>query len=199
MANQSGHHHHGPWGMEQLKRLQHPDRARIMPPEVVLEHLNAGLGTRVADVGAGLGWLTFPLAVAVGASGRVMAIDPSEDGVSAIRERAAREGLGQIEVLLAPAEDTGLPDNTVDRVVWHTMYHDVSDRPLALREMHRILKPGGRWVIVDWLKEETESGPPLSVRMSAKEVAAEVEGAGFDVVEEWSGGPVTWGLTVAKR
>ena len=200
MANQSEHHHHhGAWGMEQLKRLQHPDRARLMPPEVVLEHLNAGLGSRVADVGAGLGWLTFPLAVAVGVSGRVLAIDPSEDGMAAIRERARREGLGQIETRLAPAEDTGLPDETVDRIVWHTMYHDVADRPAALHEMRRILKPGGRWVIVDWLKEEMESGPPLHVRMSAKQVAVEVTDAGFSVVDEWSAGPVTWGLTVEKQ
>ncbi len=200
MANQSEHHHHhGPWGMEQLKRLEHPDRARVMPPEVVLAHLNAGAGSRVADVGAGLGWLTFPLAVAVGASGRVLAIDPSEDGVAAIRERAKREGLGQIEALVAAAEDTGLADETVDSVVWHTMYHDVADRPAALGEMRRILKPGGRWVIVDWIKEEMESGPPLQVRMSAEEVEAEVTRAGFAVVDTWSGGPVTWGLTVEKR
>lgn len=196
----AGHgHHHGAWTMDQLRNLERPERDQLMPRAVVLSALGAEPGATVADVGAGLGWLTFPLAVAVGASGRVLAIDPSHDGIDAISTRARQEGLGQIETIQAPAENTGLPDNYVDRIVWHTMYHDVADRSAALDEMRRILKPGGRWVIVDWDKKPMEVGPPLTVRMSPDEVKAEVTQAGFEVVEEWEAGPVTWGLTLERR
>lgn len=184
--------------MEQLARLNHADRGQLMPQAPVLEAVNAPAGAIVADVGAGLGWLTFPLAVAVGSAGRVLAIDPSEDGVQAIQARASEEELGQIEAIVARAEDTGLPHNYLDRVVWHTMYHDVEDRERALGEMHRILKPGGRWVIVDWDKRPMDVGPPLEVRISREQVLEEVAKAGFRVVDQWTAGPVTWGLTLEK-
>ncbi|PSR23545.1 MAG: methyltransferase type 11 [Sulfobacillus acidophilus] len=169
-----------------------------MPQAPVLEALNATPGAVVADVGAGLGWLTFPLAVAVGANGRVLAIDPSVDGIQAIQARARQEELAQIETIVARAEDTGLPHDYLDAALWHTMYHDIEDRNQALAEMHRILKPKGRWVIVDWDKRPMEFGPPHEIRIAREQVMEEVSAAGFHVVEQWTAGPVTWGLTVEK-
>lgn len=184
--------------MEHLKNLMRPERESLMPKEPVLSHLEVRLGSRVADVGAGLGWLTFPLAIQVGPAGRVYAIDPSQDGISAIRGEARAESLGQIEAVLARAERTPLQDGEVDRIVWHTMYHDVQDRDQALLEMTRILKPGGLWVIVDWEKRQMEMGPPLEVRVTADTVIAEVSQTGMLLRERWQAGPVTWGLTFEK-
>lgn len=192
------HHHHGAWSRDQLKNLERPDREALMPRAPVLAEVNAQLGETIADVGAGLGWLTFPLAVAVGESGHVLAIDPSHDGISVIKARAEAERLPQIETWERSAEDTGLPASSVDGVLWHTMYHDVADRPQAVKEMFRITRSGGRWVIVDWEKQAMEAGPPLSVRMSPEEVQSEVEEAGFRVKRQWKAGPVTWGMTVEK-
>ena len=193
-------HHHGAWNQEQLERLMRPERDHLMPRGTVLAEVNAALGSKVADVGAGMGWLTFPLAVAVGESGRVFAIDPSPEGVRAIRQRAQDERLDQIEAMEASAEHTRLPDGDVDTVVWHTMYHDVGDIRQSLRETERILKSGGRFVVVDWDKRETESGPPLQVRVSPEEAEQQIqEVGGFDVVKRWKAGPVTWGLTFEKH
>lgn len=191
-------HHHGAWSQAELERLNRPDRAQLMPKEPVLDKIGAMPGSWVADVGAGLGWLTFPLALQVGQAGLVVAIEPSAAGIDAIRQRALREQLPQVDARVAAAENTGLGDGTVDRVVWHTMYHDISDRAAALREMHRILKPHGLWIIVDWEKRPMADGPPYAVRFHPQEVRGEVEAMGFRVVEQWSAGPVTWGLTVEK-
>lgn len=200
MPENSEHHshHHGPWTREQLSNLERPDREQLMPRGPVIQEVNAPFGGVVADIGAGVGWLTFPLAVAVGQSGKVLAIDPSVDGIQAIRERAEEQQLPQIETLNASAEETGLPDDYVDRLLWHTMYHDVNDRPKSVGEMFRIMKPGGRWIIVDWMKQDMEMGPHLSVRMSPQEVESEVTAAGFRKIREWKAGPVTWGLTFEK-
>lgn len=184
--------------MDQLQNLMRPDREKLMPRRPVLEQLGIREGATVADVGAGLGWLTFPLAEAVGRQGQVYAIDPSRDAIRMIQDRVQREGWSQVTAIEAFAERTPLPDGAVERIVWHTMYHDVHDRVQALQEMHRILSPEGRWVIVDWEKSPMEVGPPLSVRMNPDEVASELEGAGFRVLSRWTAGPVTWGLTVAK-
>ena len=199
MEAAGGHGHKlGPWTREQLARLEYPGRDLMMPRALVLDYVGAPFGSRVADVGAGLGWLTFPLALVVGSLGEVFALDPSPEAVEVIGERAQRSGLAQVRPREASAEETGLPDNFLDRIVWHTMYHDVADRAQALGEMHRILKPQGRWIIVDWDKRPMEKGPPLSVRVTPQEVETEVEAVGFRVVRKWSAGPVTWGITLEK-
>ncbi len=198
MVEEAKGHHLGAWNMEQLARLERPDRELLMPRDVVMGFVGVPFGGKVADVGAGLGWLTLPLALAVGSPGEVFAIDPSREAVEFIAERARQAGLAQVRPCQAPAEATGLADNFLDRIVWHIMYHDVADRDRALGEMHRILKPGGRWIIVDWDKREMKEGPPLSVRMSPLDVENEVERAGFKVLRHWSAGPVTWGITAEK-
>lgn len=196
--NHSADHNHGAWNMDQLSRLARPERHEMMPISTVLSHVRAESGSTVVDVGAGLGWLTFPLASLVGPSGRVVAIDPSTDGIQAITLKADQEHYKQVEARVARAEDTGLADECADCLVWHTMYHDVENRGLALSEMYRIAKSGAYWVIVDWDKRPMDVGPPLSVRMTAEEVEMEVHQVGFRTVERWQGGPVTWGLTMSK-
>jgi len=192
------HHHHHEWTEEHLRHLEHPDREQWMPRAPVLEAVDARPGDKVADVGAGLGWLTFPLAMAVGASGRVLAIDPSPDAVRALRERSQADHLAQVEVIQARAESTHLPADYVDRVVWHTMYHDVEGRQSAIDEMFRIMKSGARWVVVDWVKDESVNGPPIAIRMHPEEVAGEITAHGFIQVGSFTPGPVTWGLIFEK-
>lgn len=196
--HEHGHHGQG-WNRQQLANLERPDREEIMPKTPVLIAMNAQLGERVADVGAGLGYFSFPLAVAVGASGTVLAIDPSEDACQELRMRARQAQVDQITVIQAGAERTGVEATTIDRILWHTMYHDVHDLVQSVTEMHRILKPGGLWVVVDWIKQETGMGPPLSVRVNPSEAQAQAELLGFKLVKQFSPGPVTWGLVFERQ
>ncbi|MCL4520261.1 MAG: methyltransferase domain-containing protein [Firmicutes bacterium] len=192
------HHHSGGWTREQLANLERPDRETIMPKGPVLNALQVQPGHRVADVGAGLGYFTFPMAIAVGNSGRVLAVDPSVDACEEMSKRVEDDRLDHVEVIQRPAENTTVATESVDRILWHTMYHDVQDLDASIGEMMRILKPGGRWVVVDWVKDDTKMGPPLSVRVSPDEAAEAIEQRGLKVVERFSPGPVTWGLVVEK-
>lgn len=183
---------------EHLLRLDNPDREQIMPKAPVLEAVNATLGMRVADIGAGLGYFALPLAVAVGRAGVVLAVDPSPAAREELTHRAQNAGLSQVEVISGSAEETGLDSNSVDRALWHTMYHEVQHRPKAINEMLRILREGGRWVVVDWKKELTDFGPPAEHRFTADEVVDEVRPYGFREVQRFAPGPVTWGLVFEK-
>lgn len=193
-----GHHHPAGWTREQLANLERPDREKIMPKGPVLEALDIPPGARVADVGAGLGYFTLPMAQAVGVTGRVLAVDPSADACRELAHRAKNAQLSHVEIIQRPAETTGIPRASLDRILWHTMYHDVHDLGAAIEEMGRILKNGGRWVIVDWLKEDTGMGPPLTVRVSSDQAVDAVASRGFRVVSRFTPGPVTWGLVVEK-
>ncbi|MDA8194052.1 MAG: class I SAM-dependent methyltransferase [Thermaerobacter sp.] len=194
-------HHHVRdriWTREHLANLEHPDRETYMPKAPVLAALKAGRGQRVADIGAGLGYFTLPLAGSVGREGAAIAVDPSPDACAELVKRAEQAGLSQLAVIQAGAEKTPILSGSLDGVLWHTMYHDVPDLAAAFLEMRRILRRGGRWVIVDWLKEETGLGPPLSVRVHRDEAEAAGVAAGFSVLERFVPGPVTWGLVLGK-
>src|SRR5512143_1493294 len=84
-------------------------RDRWQQPERVIDALGVRPGERVADLGAGGGYFTFRLADAVGPTGRVYAVDVDPDLLAYLRERAAREGRSNVEVIEATADDPHLP------------------------------------------------------------------------------------------
>lgn len=108
-------------------------------------------GETVLDIASGTGLVTFPLADAVTATGRVVATDISQAMIDIIRRETEIRGYRQIDAFRADAETLeGLADNTFDLVTCALgfMYFPEPDR--ALKEIRRVLKPGGRIVIAVW-------------------------------------------------
>ncbi len=103
----------------------------------------AGLGTgqRILEPGCGTGRLTQVLARVVGPAGRVVALDISSAMVAACRQRLA--GSPQVAVLHAALEELEARDASFDRVVCHQVFPHFDDKPLALRIIRRLLRPGG--------------------------------------------------------
>jgi ubiquinone/menaquinone biosynthesis C-methylase UbiE len=106
-------------------------------------------GEDVLDIGSGPGFLTAEMAAEVGRSGSVHGIDPSEQ----MRELAARRGLGERAALVTfgDGEATALPfdDASFDVLTSTQVYEYVADMPAALTEAHRVLRPGGRLLVLD--------------------------------------------------
>jgi SAM-dependent methyltransferase len=112
-----------------------------------LDLLAPRAGERILDVGVGPGLLAYDLARLAGPDGRVVGIDVSEDMLALARERL-RE-LPQAQVLRADALDLGLPDAAFDAAVSTQVHEYVADMPRALAELHRVLRPGGRLLMLD--------------------------------------------------
>jgi ubiquinone/menaquinone biosynthesis C-methylase UbiE len=95
----------------------------------------------------GPGHLTAELAVARGADGQVLAVDRQPSMVVAARERTgAVPGTAPGRFLLAEATALPIADATCDRAVSVQVLEHVPDVPAALRELHRVVRPGGRVV-----------------------------------------------------
>jgi len=106
-------------------------------------------GMTVVDYGCGPGRYTFPLAEAVGAAGKVYAVDIEPLAVEDVRRRAERQGARNVEARLATGYTTDLSDHVADRVLAIDMFFMVKDPEPFLRELKRLCKAAGTLVIDD--------------------------------------------------
>ena len=122
----------------------------------LLEAAEVGPGHNVLDVGTGTGVVAFPAAARVGPEGTVLGIDISEEMLATARGRAGRMlEPGNVTFRIMDAQALALPDASFDAAVSLFAVHHLPDPLAALREMHRVVRPGGRLAVA------VGSGPPL--------------------------------------
>jgi len=137
-------------------------------------------GMAVADVGTGTGLYLQPLAEAVGAQGTVWAVDISEAFVEHVRARAAAEGWSQVRPVLCSDDSVELPPESVDVAFVCDTYHHFEHPQATLASIRRALRPGGRLVVVDFVREPGSREWVLDhVRAGEEQTRAEIEAAGF--------------------
>ncbi len=166
------------------KVFDDPARAEWQKPTEVAAALALRPGQAVADLGAGTGYFTRPLAEAVGPAGTVYAVDVEPNLVAHLRERAAREGLSNVRPILAAARDPHLPAAGVDAVLVVDTYHHIDDRIGYFRRLRRALRPRGRVAVVDWHKRPMPVGPEMDHKIAREQVVDEMDAAGYRLVEE---------------
>ena len=118
--------------------------------QLLLKTANLQPGARVLDVACGTGLVTFPAAASVGAEGRVIATDLSEKMVDFVREQASKRKVSNVSSKWMDAEDLKFSEASFETVLCALGLMYVPDTPRALKEMYRVLKPGGRVVVAVW-------------------------------------------------
>ncbi len=116
---------------------------------IVREALALEPGERVLDIGSGPGLMAAEMAATVGPAGRIDGIDVSEAMLVIAAEQPRGEMSAPMAFTVAAATAIPFPDGTFDAVVSTQVYEYVRDVSLALAEACRVLKPGGRIVILD--------------------------------------------------
>jgi len=106
-------------------------------------------GAVVLDIGCGAGFDTLLAAQQVGAGGRVIAVDMTEAMLARTREGAEQLGLSNVDVRHGYAEALPADDSSVDVVISNGVLNLTPDKMAAMREVQRVLKPGGRIQIAD--------------------------------------------------
>lgn len=130
-------------------------------------------GERVLDVACGTGLVALEAARAVGATGWVVGVDLSDRMVDAARDRAGAQQLRNVDFARMDAEALGLPEGDFDVVLCALGLMYMPDPPRALREMRRVLRPGGRLVLAVW-GERARCGWSSVFPIVQDEVASEV-------------------------
>jgi ubiquinone/menaquinone biosynthesis C-methylase UbiE len=106
-------------------------------------------GEKVLDIGSGPGLLACEMAAEVGAAGSVDGVDPSESMLAIARARRPPEGAGELRFVAGGACGLPFAGETFDAAVATQVYEYVQDIPAALGEACRVLRPGGRLLVLD--------------------------------------------------
>ena len=142
-------------------------------------------GMQAADLGCGSGYFSLDLARAVGPAGAVFAVDIMQEPLQSVQTKAEVLGLGNIRTIRADLEvagGTGISDHSIDISLLTNVLFQSQKKDAMIREAVRILKPGGKLVIMDWRKGVPGFGPPDNLRTSKEEFKrlAEAEGVKLD-------------------
>ena len=177
----------------QAERLENPERLLWLPPADVIGSLAVHTGETVADVGAGTGYFSLPLSSAVGAAGKVYAIDGQREMLAWLKGKLDKAEFNHVELIHAEAEKTGLPAFSCDLFFLANLWHEIEDRAAVLLEARRVLKSGGRIAILDWRTDvELVAGPPLAHRIAPTDALREVRLAGFEQLSSAEIGQYSW-------
>lgn len=156
------------------------ERRGSPPAEETLAMLDPRPGDTVADVGCGPGFYTLAAARLIAPTGVVYAVDVEPRMLALVRQRAAAAGLGNVETLTGVSTGVPLDRALADVALCGLLLHDLSDRRSMIGELKRILRPGGRVVVTEWLPEPGDTRPN---RLTPEQTAGLLDAAGLRVVD----------------
>lgn len=184
-AEQLKHEQHSPATQQRfsdievwVKRFEDPARDAWQKPAEVVKTMNVKPGDVVADIGAGTGYITRHIAVAVAPGGKAIGLDIEQSMVDYMREDARKLGLNTYEARVVKTDDPELGPASVDVVFLCNTYHHIENRAVYFRNLSRSLKPGGRIITIDFYKN-TDFGPPRDHKLAKEVVLTEMKQAGY--------------------
>jgi len=117
----------------------------------------------VVDLGCGSGFFTVPLSRKVK---KVYGIDVQKEMLAFLEQKIQRQKIGNIEPLLSGKDEIPLENESVDLLITVNTLHEIPNKKKIVAEIRRVLRPKGQAVIVDFKKEDTGFGPPVTIRVS---------------------------------
>ena len=166
-----------------IATLEAPERvAGLKIPEVVAA-MKLRPGELVADLGAGSGLFVAPLAAAIGARGKVLAVEIDPNFFPHIQRKAKASGVTNVQTITGGPTDPKLPAQ-VDVALLHDVLHHIENPAAYFKSLAKYLKPTARIVIVDYLAKQGPHRDDPSLQVGKEEASKLLSAIGFKPAED---------------
>jgi len=161
---------------ELVKRFNDPKRAEWQKVDEVIAFMKVQEEDVIADIGAGTGYFTFPIAEHCE---RVIAIDIDTGFVNYLNQQKAKHRVGNVEIRLSEEEEPELDERECDKIIIVNTVHHFQKVAKYLSKARKCLRIGGSLVIVDWKAGDLPHGPPDEYKLPLNELKRQLGMAGF--------------------
>lgn len=182
--------------------VEHKTGGNVLININIFDKIGIEAGMNVGDLGCGnLGYFSLPAAKLVGKNGTVYAVDILRSVLNSVAGLAKQEGLDNVKLVWSNLEIVGatkVPAASLDLAFLINILFQSQKDDLVIKEAHRLLKSGGKLLIVDWKRISAPLGPPLTDRTKKEEIGKFCQEAGFRLLEEFDAGPYHYGMIFMK-
>lgn len=168
---------------EWIKTLEASERIAGLKIAETVAALKLQPGAVVADIGAGAGVFSLPLARAVRPGGTLYAVEVDEHLLDYVMEQATEQGVANVQPVFAEFDDPLLPA-PVDLAFIHDVLHHIEKRDVYLKNLTRYMKPDGRIAVIEFIPGAAGHRDDPKMQLSADQVAGMMAQAGFKPVQE---------------
>lgn len=165
-----------------IKSLERPERLAKLKADEVLARLELKPGDSVADIGAGSGVYSWPLAQAVAPGGTLYAVEVDPGFIEFLKDGARKRTLDNVVPVLGEFTDPKLPARNLDLAFFHNVLHHIEGRQAYLETLSGYMKPNSRIVIIDLVEGHKEP----EMQMSLDQVKEWMAAIGFEMMAEYS-------------
>ncbi len=174
----------------------------LLNAQEIIAKLGLKAGDKIADLGCGgVGHFIIPAAQIVGQGGIAYAVDILKSALMSVVSRARLMGVNNIKTVWSNLEIVGaakIPEQSLDyafikNVLFQSKFHEN-----IFKEADRLLKPGGKILVIDWKQEKTPFGPPAVDRVKPEKVKEICAKLNLKLIEEFSAGIYHYGLIFQK-
>lgn len=182
--------------------INRPLKTNLLNVDLILEKAKIKEGQKIGDFGCGRnGNFVFLTAQQAGKNGLVYAVDIMKNNLESIAQEAKEQNLHQIKTIWSDVEmpkGTKIEENTLDLILLINLLHEANKPINVLKEAIRLLKKGGRLLIVDWKKTSSPIGPAVETRINKDLLASVSSKNGLIKEMEFEAGQYHFGLIFIK-
>jgi ubiquinone/menaquinone biosynthesis C-methylase UbiE len=191
MAESEKHFHHGRSSKE------------ILDSNRVLSTVGLKKGDTFLDAGCGDGYMSIAASKIVSNEGKIISVDIWEESINAFKEKIESENIKNIDAEVANiTQKIPVDDESIDILYMGNVLHgfvENNEVEAVMKEIHRVIKKGGSFAVVEFKKEESTHGPPLHVRITPEDVEEIVKNYGFSVKKVEEVGTYHYAIILVKK
>jgi len=180
-------------------KLDSEQRRELLPPEKTLLSLGLQSGDIMADIGCGIGYFSIPASKILGTSGKVFALDISQEMLKEVEKKIIELNISNIKTILTDGDKLELKNFGINFAFVSHVIHEIEGKEKFLEEIKSILVDKGRIAIVEWQKINAEFGPPKEHRIDKADLIQILKDLDFHNISDIDIGENFYGITAEKH